>query len=515
MYKVLLVDDEWLILDGISSVMDWARLGTQLIGTAQNGLEALTIVRGSPPDIVITDIRMPGMDGLQLVGAVAAQYPWISFIMLTGFSEFDYAKTAMQHGVKHYLLKPCSEESLVEAITEIVQEKQERASQESFVQSIKYDLERVLPHAKEHFLKEFVTNKTYGVREWQYFGDLFGLHFQTQSVRLLLVEIEGEHEYEHLFAVKNIAEDIFPNPILSSTVGQHVLLLMENELSEAQFFEKIDSIRATFMKYYHFDLTAALSETGELAQARRLYAQTLVCLNHRFYLGEGSLIMERDISLSGERDSSEWEYDQGRLVTAIKAGHWEEAEKELRQMFQLLSDLRYDISKTKSYLIQMFMELIRLCGPSEMKTYMDKLPGLIETSTLQSFQQYVMGIAQEIALHNYERNRCRQSQMVLHMKNIVQSRFKDESLTLQSIAGEIYMNPDYISKMFKKETGEKFTNYMMSFRIQKALETISQSGEFTIAALAEETGFGGNSSYFSKMFKKYTGFSPSEYKKTP
>ena len=101
------------------------------------------------------------------------------------------------------------------------------------------------------------------------------------------------------------------------------------------------------------------------------------------------------------------------------------------------------------------------------------------------------------------------------MKNIVQSRFKDESLTLQSIAGEIYMNPDYISKMFKKETGEKFTNYMMSFRIQKALETISQSVEFTIAALAEETGFGGNSSYFSKMFKKYTGFSPSEYKKTP
>ncbi|MOA35556.1 HTH-type transcriptional regulator YesS [compost metagenome] len=146
---------------------------------------------------------------------------------------------------------------------------------------------------------------------------------------------------------------------------------------------------------------------------------------------------------------------------------------------------------------------------------MDKLPGLISGSTLQSFQQFVMTIAREITLDRYERNRRKQSQMVQSVMQIVQERYNDEKLTLQTIAAEIFMNPDYISKMFKKETGEKFTNYVMNIRIERALEYIERGGDFTIASLAEASGFGDNYSYFSKIFKKYTGFSPSEYRKSP
>ncbi|MEK3705088.1 response regulator [Paenibacillus sp. FSL R7-0198] len=515
MYKVLLVDDEFMISDGISSVVNWTRLGTELIGIAQDGLEALASIERQRPDIIISDIRMPGMDGLQLVEAVAEKYQDISFIMLTGFTEFEYAKTAMHYGVKHYLLKPCSEEHLVQAISELVSEKRELTDQERFVQSIQYNLERVLPHAKEYFLKELVTNRTYGAKEWKYFEELFDVQFQDQRVRLLLVEIEGDHEYLHLFAVKNIAEDIFHNPILSTTVGGHVLLMMEDKLSETQLFHNIDEIRATFTRYYHDDLTIALSEPGDLSQARHLYMQTLVYLNYRFYLGEGSLIMERDIYSPGERILPEFEYDPERMVTAIKAGHWQEVGSELNRMFQLLASLRYDISQTKSYLIQMFMEMIRLSGSAEMKRYMDQLPGMIESSTLHSFQQFLLAVAKEITLRRYEQHRSRQSQMVGSVKQLVEKRYRDETLTLQSIAGEIYMNPDYIGKMFKKETGEKFTNYVLSYRIRKALELLEQDGNCTVSSLAEQTGFGANWPYFSKMFKKYTGFSPSEYKKVP
>ncbi|MDQ0172556.1 response regulator [Paenibacillus tundrae] len=513
MYKVLLVDDEFLISDGISSVVNWSLLGTELIGIAHDGLEALAFIERQRPDIIISDIRMPGMDGLQLVEAVAEKYRNISFIMLTGFTEFEYAKTAMQYGVKHYLLKPCSEESLVQAIGELVSEKRELNDHEHFVQTIQYNLERVLPHAKEYFLKELVTNKTYGVKEWKYFGELFSVQFLGQRVRLLLVEIEGEHEYLHLFAVKNIAEDIFHNPILSTTVRGHLLVMMEDTMSEAQLFRNIDEIRATFTRYYRYDLTMALSEPGELPQTRQLYMRTIAYLNHRFYLGEGSLIMERDVTPIEERDVPEFEYDQGRLVTAIQAGHWQDAGAELNRIFQLLVDLRYDISQTKSYLIQIFMEIIRLSGAADMKRYMDRLPCMIETSTLHSFQQFLLTVAKQITLRRYEQQRSRQSQMVQQVKQLVQKRYQDETLTLQSIAGEIYMNPDYIGKMFKKETGEKFTNYVLTYRIQKALELLEQDGNYTVSLLAEYTGFGSNWPYFSKVFKKYTGFSPSEYKK--
>jgi two-component system response regulator YesN len=225
--------------------------------------------------------------------------------------------------------------------------------------------------------------------------------------------------------------------------------------------------------------------------------------------------MERDILSPEEHGYSEFEMDQERLVAAIQAGHWQVAEDELKQTFCLLSDQRYDIFQTKSYLIQTFMEIIRLSSPTGMKEYMDRLPCMMESSTLQSFQLFILDAARDIALERYRQQRSRQSQMVQAVKELVESRYEDESLTLQAIAGEIYMNPDYIGKIFKKETGEKFTNYVLRYRMGKALELLKQDSSCTVSSLAEKTGFGANWPYFSKVFKKYTGFSPSEYKKVP
>ena len=106
MYKVMLVDDERIIIDGISKVIKWESIGTSLIGTAKNGIEAYEFLSQNQPEIVISDIKMPGMNGLELVKKVYENFPEIRFILLSGFSEFDYAKQAMEYGVKHYLLKP-------------------------------------------------------------------------------------------------------------------------------------------------------------------------------------------------------------------------------------------------------------------------------------------------------------------------------------------------------------------------------------------------------------------------
>src|SRR5690606_9164544 len=122
MYKVMLVDDERIILEGISKIMDWASMDTILWATARNGIEALERITVEQPDIVITDIRMPGMDGLQLIARIHERYPSIRFIMLSGFNEFEFARQAMQFGVRHYLLKPCSEHKIREAVVEVVEE---------------------------------------------------------------------------------------------------------------------------------------------------------------------------------------------------------------------------------------------------------------------------------------------------------------------------------------------------------------------------------------------------------
>ena len=161
MYKVLLVDDERIILDGISQMVDWSAYRTELAGTAQNGIQAYEKSSGEPGYRRVRHSHA-GLDGLELVAKTHASHPHIKFVLLSGFGEFEYANRAMQYGVKHYLLKPTDEDKIGGALKEVIDELTQDRNKETFVQEMKDRLRKVLPHVKEQVLKEFVTNKTYG-----------------------------------------------------------------------------------------------------------------------------------------------------------------------------------------------------------------------------------------------------------------------------------------------------------------------------------------------------------------
>ncbi|MDR6882164.1 response regulator [Bacillus sp. 3255] len=514
MYKVLLVDDERMILEGISSIVDWPSAGTKLIGTARNGIEAYAFICEHEPDIVISDIRMPGMDGLQLVAKTKETHPHTRFIMLSGFDEFEYAQIAMQHGVKHYLLKPCNENSILKALGEIVAEYKQEESKEDFVRSMKANLQKVLPHVKEQFLKEFVTNKSYGSRDWEYYQDLFGLHVSGKKVRLLMFRMEDKFEYEHLFAVKNIAEDILDEPLLSSTVAEQIIVLIEDQEDMQRLHEQIAEIRRIFMLYYKIDTTAALSEAGEIGEARRLYLQALDCLSHRFYLGEGGLITMRDILDSAVPSQADFVHDEDRILLPIRAGNWEEAEAGIEAFQDLLVNSRLDIETTKSYVIQTFISMTRLCAEPQMHQYMGLIGQISLMETLQGSIQLLKQTASEITRGIFEQNRNKHSQVVQKVIDIVNAELANPELSLNWVAHKmLYMNPDYLGKLFKKETGERFSNYVVTVRIKKAMELIKANDDVKMFELAEQLGFGDNPQYFSQVFKKIAGCAPSEYKK--
>ncbi|MDF2668435.1 MAG: DNA-binding response regulator [Paenibacillus sp.] len=513
MYHVLLVDDENIILDGITKVVDWTKAGTELIGTARNGIEAFEHICKRQPDIVITDIRMPGMDGLQLIAKTAERFPQVRFIVLSGFGEFEYASKAMSYGVKHFLLKPCNEQTISDALSELVEECEQIVRKEQFVDQLKYGLERTLPHVKEQFLKEFVTNKTYGEKDWDYYRNMFGFHLDNKKIQLIVFQLEGLFEFEHLFAVKNIAEDILVNPLLSSTVGEHVLVVVEEELEQEKLQERIERIRETFLGYYKIDLTVALSEADYFPRARQLYKQTLECLHYRFYLGEGSLITKRDITLlDGPAAVTELPFDESSLLLQIKTGRWEAAEDSLRQYFQRIADARMDSNTTKTFVIQLFMSVIRLGDDAEFQANMNGLMNLYKLETIQSMEEFFLRIASQITDKHYQKNKNRHSAIVGKVIEIIHARLGDQQLSLQGVAEQmLYMNPDYLGKVFKKETGEKFSGYVMKLRINKAKELLSGSEDIKIFEIAEMLGFGESPQYFSQVFKKIVGCAPTEY----
>lgn len=517
MFKILLVDDERIILEGISTMIDWRAHEAELIGTARNGIEALDFIKEHRPDIVISDIKMPGMDGLTLVEKVSELKLNISFILLSGFDDFQYARTAMQYGVKHYLLKPCNENHIINALSEVINDLQSTRTKEQFMEKIQAELAKALPYAKEQFLKELVTNKTYGPKDWEHYRRLFHITEQPDRVQLILFQLEGNYDYEHLFAVKNIAEDVLGQSIvlLGTTIGRQVLLMLQLNYEQGWLLSRLEMIRQTFIAFYKLDLTIAVSDAAPIHAVRSMYHETLECLNYRFYLGEGTIISRKDIAdLMSEHPS--FYFDDESLSIFIKSGDWSSAQTELNRFFSELGERRLDTAMSKSYTLSLLVAITRQCKREEMSRYMQCIARLEELHSLRSMQQYITEVAQQITEANLQVQRTKHSSIINRVIEVVQQNLSYSALSLNWVASEIlYMNADYLGKLFKKETGEKFSNYVMRLRIEKALEMIESTNDVKVFELAEQLGFGDNPQYFSQVFKKYTGQTPSEYRKAP
>ena len=517
MFKVLLVDDERIILEGISTMIDWHACQSELIGTCRNGVEALAFIQEHKPDIVISDIKMPGMDGLKLVETVHALNEDIAFILLSGFDDFQYARTAMQFGVKHYLLKPCNENSIMHALKEAIDDLRSKRTKEQFMINLQSELAKALPIAKEQFLKELVTNKTYGDREWEEYRRLFHITEQPKTVQLILFHLEGIYEYEHLFAVKNIAEDVLGHDLvlLGTTIGKQVLLLLKESYEQGWLSSRLEVIKRTYLTFYKLDLTIAVSDAEPINAVRRLYHETLECINYRYYLGEGAIIFKKDIA-DVMTDTPTFYFDDEQLSIYIKSGDWDSARKELSRFFHLLTEQRLDIAMSKSYALSLLVAITRLCRREDITHYMHSIAKLEELHSLPLIKQYILSVAEQITDANMKMQKNKHSSIINRVFEVVEQYLGNTELSLNWIAGEVlFMNADYLGKLFKKETGEKFSNYVMRLRIEKAIEVIESSPDVKVFELAEQLGFGDNPQYFSQVFKKYTGQTPTEYIKTP
>jgi len=317
-----------------------------------------------------------------------------------------------------------------------------------------------------------------------------------------------------LFAIKNIAEELLPASLLGTTIGSHVLLLIEAPADLHALQRQVERIRRNFRTYYKTDATIGLSEEGRIANVRSLYQSTLQLLNYRFYLDEGGLITS--IDAAGENDcpppSGRFAFDEERLSLPIRSGHVEDAERALADFLAGLREAQLDIATAKSFAIGQYVSLIRLADPADTDRYYRKLPAILETGSLQAMGDLLGDIVREIAESRYRRHMVKYTAIVQRMVEIVDEHIGNAELSLQMVAGEmLYMNPDYLGKLFKKETGEKFSNYVMRKRIERAAAWIDRNADVRIFELAEKLGFGDNPQYFSQVFKKCMGCTPTEY----
>lgn len=510
MYRVILVDDEKIILDGISSIIDWDMLHTRLVGKAANGIEAYQLIKNLQPHIVISDIKMPGLNGIELVSKIKKEYPSIHFILLSGFSEFHFAKKAMEYGVKHYLLKPCNEKKIMEAIQQTISEIRIKEKRKRYLLEMKKKMDTVQPFVKKQLLTELVTSKKSEKNVLAYYQRIFHTRLEDKKVCVVLFHLEGDFNYEHLFMLENVGSDIFGSPIFSSNIGEYILFLVDENNGQEELQERIEEIRKNFYAVYEMDMTVAVSGAGPITLTRKLYQEALECLSHRFYLGEGSIITKKDIQQ--EQEINNLEFGDLPLFLEIKSGNWNKVKQEMDDIFQQIAVKRDPIHLTSTYVIQLFLTMIQACCAKSLSDYMGKITYLLEVDSIQAMKEFLLHHTKEITFIYYEKHKSSQSHIIEQMKEIINSELSNPALSLKWVAKQVYMNADYLGKLFKQETGEKFSTYVTKMRVNKAMEEIQKTDDVKILTLAEMIGFGDNPQYFSQVFKKHTGYTPSEYK---
>ena len=312
MYKLIIVEDEVIVRKNVIKKIDWQKCGFEVVGEAENGKDALEIIEALKPDVIISDIEMPFMDGLELSKIVRDKYPIIKIILLTGFDEFKYAQSAIELEVIEYILKPVSSENLIKTLTKIKQQIDVEIDQKEDLALLKHDYLRNLPIIKGNFFNDLITSsgeKEEIINKANYLNiDLNVNIFICSVINIDKTLINKTNftgsDYELIkFAVMNTAMEIIDKNNLGYVFSNEKYIVIvslfkekEKELIEQRNFKALEEIRFSIEKYMKINITMGIGNLiDKIEDISNSYKNAIVALNYRFVVGNNKLIYIEDL----------------------------------------------------------------------------------------------------------------------------------------------------------------------------------------------------------------------------
>ncbi|WP_054705264.1 response regulator transcription factor [Bacillus sp. JCM 19041] len=489
MYKVLIADDEWMIREGVKRLIPWEEYGFEIIGLASNGQEALDLYREMMPDLIVSDIRMPIMDGLALIKKIRAENDTVDFLVLSGYADFHYAKQAIGQRVAGYLLKPLDEDELIGYIKTIASElkQKERASKMR---------ERSLQMEREELVLKLVHQER-NWKELEFEWERLGLYAAGYQVLLLDTEITN---LQIIRAKLNQLSVSFTTGRLSGLVlcytashvskrnWENILLASLPEGVKCGLGKRVTKYQAIYSSY----------KSAEKRLALAFYAREM-------------FVLDDAIPTIEERIKSIAVFEE-RLFLALDMGDIAAAKQTIHAFVDEMEERVLDEEKLKNRTISMMMNVVhRLIATSSLpkvwaKKGYEGAEKVQETSHIQHFRnllvEWCSQLGGQMAVPSTDA-------AVKKMKAIMHHRY-NESLRLDTLSSLLNYNSAYLGKLFKQETGDYFNTYLDKVRIEKGKELLNEG--YKVYETAEKIGYA-NVDYFHRKFKKYTGESPSAFRK--
>ena len=522
-YKVFLVEDEIVTREGIRDNVDWESADFEFCGEAPDGEMALPLIEKSRPDILITDIKMPFMDGLQLSKIVREQMPWVKIIILSGHDEFEYAQAAVKLGATEYLLKPISSRDLLKALKRItVLLDQERKERESYTELQKRD-QGNLALLKEKFLLRLVMGGISSAEAIEQ-GKQFGLNIIAQYYLVLLLKVElcddsNPFDYYEYQRVERAVSDRMTNDVLhiKKDLDELVLLLIGNDPKQLQQDggNLAKSIKREVEKENICNLAIGMGTPQQrLGDIHRSFVEALVTVN-----GEETSSHSVN-SNKGVEHIELLQLDRSTLENYLKFGALQDYDKYYFTHLQPVSEesLRSDL--IRNYLLVDIVLTItqfvsNLGGKADqIIPEINDVGSLLDNVTdINQMHEVLKKLVVSALIFRDSKVNHERSKLIQEAKLYIDAHYSDPSLRMNQVAEKFNISSSHFSTVFSQEIGETFRDYITDLRINRAKELL-RSTNLKSSEIASRVGYN-DPHYFSTIFKKNTGLPPQQYRTQP
>ena len=543
MLKIFLAEDEVIVRETIKRMIPWEELGFELVGEAADGEMALPLLIRQKPDLLITDIKMPFMDGLTLAKLAKKELPELKIVILSGYDDFNYAKQAISIGVEEYLLKPITKNALIERLSEIRSRYEHEKTQKEYYEKFQREMQVYEKNSNRDFFEALVCGSM-DMMEVYKKAEKLGLDIVAEAYNILIFTMNSEEDFsgqkegyseweaESLEMLEDFFSDNTSAMLFRCNIFSYgVLIKGQKETIDENTKSCIDEIKKILdRKEQKRQWFVAVGESVErLSQLQKSYHSASRAFSQRYLYGENILYydeMELMEHRSGQADTNDNAYLKNVDVNALNPailqkflsnGLQEETENFVKDYFYAIGQEPMESLVFRNYVILnvRFSVLSFLkslgCDTEEMEPENTEEILAESGKNIESAITYAKKmISQAITIR--DQNSGNKNRSILKTAvDFIDEHYMDEDISLNTAANVANVSSNHFSALFSQNMGQTFIEYLTSLRMNKAKELLRCTG-MRSSEIAGEIGYK-DAHYFSYLFKKTQGMTPSDYRK--
>lgn len=533
LYKIMLVDDEEEVRTSIIKQVDWEKIGFRVVSDAENGEDALEKIDIYEPDVIMTDIRMPYMDGLSLIEKVHSKYPTVKFLIFSGFDDFEYAKEAIRLGVSEYILKPINSEELSGIFNKIKKNLDLEIENRRDIARLRENYKTNLPIIKNQFLINLLNSKLskaeIDLRLKEYEIDLNeALKYQVACVdieyeKMLIDPKLGLQKELVALSVMNLLKDkieeYYRVSVFNSLVDDRILIIIAID-EKNKNIDLIDLLRAICkesIRVLGVSISLGLGDKkNDILELSLSYQESLEAIGYKQIVGIGEAIYIKDVEPHSLGTLYFDEKEDEEFSSSIKFGPIEKINTQIDNILYKLENSKVHFRQKQAYAFSIITVIIRLMQQYEISLvkFDSGDSGYIDViNKLQNFEEFIVWL-RDICIRLYtsmqEKRESNSKQVIAEAKMYIMENYDKEELSVDTVCKKLHLSTAYFSTLFKKEVGQTCIAYITDFRLKKAVELLNTTDDKTYM-IANKVGYA-EQNYFSYVFKKKYGVSPSKYR---